>query len=132
MRDDVAAHVSRWDKKTAKKAKKHAAFLDDLDSALGSENAEAVEPCQTRTPGPDWGAWGILCLTTTCLLFERGSRRPVRFKLEDINELGHSLVSGKVMEVRVGGEPRYFEFATDAAASRFRYPLVEAVKRAKH
>jgi hypothetical protein len=142
VRDDIASLVGAWDKKTAKKAKRFIDTVDRVGDVAGSETVIAVEPCASRDPDTGgYGSWGSLGLTEHRLIFE-GRRGSARLSLRDIDELNIydgvgegsflvSMMTGGVIEVRVGSESSLFEIQTNAATGRIWPALQECWSAAK-
>lgn len=129
MRDDVAALVAAWDKKTTKKAKSYGGLLDDLGGVLGEDRAIALAPAVAKDPEGYAGAkWGILCLSDRRLIF-LGRNGQARFDLADIAELNIyagggesflvSMMTGGMIQVRVGADESFFEIETNSATGPF-------------
>ncbi|HET7567969.1 MAG TPA: SHOCT domain-containing protein [Gaiellaceae bacterium] len=142
MRDDVAAAVDRWDKKTHKKAKGFMPAVDRIAELTPNETVLAVEPCCTRdADSGGYGTWGMLAVTPERLLFE-GRNGSARYALSDVDELnvyggfeGGSMLTrmmtGGLIEVRVGHESRVYEIQTDPGTGRIWEALQEQWPLAK-
>ncbi len=130
MRDDIAALVALWDKKTTKKANSRGELLGRLGDLLREESAVGLAyVARIPYPGSTNGAsWGFLGLTETRLLF-LGNNTQSRIALVDIDELqigpsgGDSFLSrmtlGGTILARVRSEEYFFEIQTQSSTGAF-------------
>ncbi|MDX6486596.1 MAG: hypothetical protein QOF43_1749, partial [Gaiellaceae bacterium] len=136
VRDDIAALVDAWDKKTAKKAKPYGDLLEHLGGILGDDTALSVVPALSKDPEMDArsAAWGVLCLTDHRLIFSSRTGQ-ARFDLSDIAELNIyrgggesflvSMMTGGMIEVRVGSDSTYYEVETQSATAHI-WPVLQS------